>query len=82
MLFELGSVNMYSHSEVNYLVGLMEPDISHVTFVFCATKVVQNMKITWDIPICRVSCLVFPMLFSYSGLYSSTKMTSIIALHT
>ena len=50
-------------TEVNCFVGLVGPDISYVIFIFCATKVVQYVKLTWDIPTCSPSSLIFPRLF-------------------
>ena len=34
---------------LNCLVRLGEPWISHIIFMFCATRSVQNVKITWEI---------------------------------
>ena len=59
---------MYPSSETNCLVGYVEADISYVIFVFCTSRVAQNVKITWHIPVCLLSTRVFPMLFSHFGL--------------
>ena len=59
---------------------LPKPGISHIIFIFCTTAVVQNTKITWEIPGAAItvtkerSSQEFLALFSYILYYfHSTK---------
>ena len=61
---------MFPRSEVDCLVRLVEPGVSHIIFAFCRTGVVRNVNVTWNLLILDYQAFLFSCNFcimSYSG---------------